>query len=282
VRPPLRGHFLAGPAGPLAIVVWEPPPGTPCTFATLSVPAAGDEMNKSRRIVAVQARALARSGARVAVLDPRGTGDSVGDHALATWSGWREDVVAAWRWLQAIAPLPGVLWGMRLGGLLAADIVSSGALAPDVLALWQPVASGRVFFNQFLRVATSRALIGRDDGATRVSMRDSIAGGRPVEVAGYALDAALIDGAQAVELGDLAPRGARVIWRETTIAEPAELSSASSKTIERWRSAGIDVDAGAVAGASFWASQELAEAPELIASTTDAITRVMAQRQAQR
>jgi exosortase A-associated hydrolase 2 len=282
VRPPLRGHFLAGPAGALAVVLWEPPAGTPCTFATLFVPAAGDEMNKSRRIVALQARALARSGARVAVLDPRGTGDSAGDHAFATWIGWRDDVVAAWRWLQAIAPLPGVLWGMRLGGLLAADLVSGGALAPDVLALWQPVVSGRVFFNQFLRVATSRALIGRDDGATRSSLRQSIASGRPVEVAGYALDAALIDGAQAVELGEVSPRGARIVWRETTIAEPAELSPASAKAIERWRSAGVDVDACAVTGASFWASQELAEAPELIASTTDAIARVAAPRQTQR
>ena len=77
-----------------------------CRFAALYVPPALDEMNKSRRMAALQARALARLGGTVALFDPRGTGDSAGEHGDATWDDWRCDVLTAWRWLGERVSVP--------------------------------------------------------------------------------------------------------------------------------------------------------------------------------
>jgi hypothetical protein len=62
-----------------------------------------------------------------------------------------------------------------------------------------------------------------------------------------------------------------VIWREATIAPSEALAPASTRIVDRWRSLGVEVDARPVEGASFWASQEIAEAPHLAESTTSAI-----------
>ena len=59
-----------------------------------------EEMNKSRRMAAQQARALSAAGFTVLQIDLLGCGDSSGDFGDATWQGWVDDVVAACRWLR--------------------------------------------------------------------------------------------------------------------------------------------------------------------------------------
>src|SRR5438034_3547409 len=164
LRPRVSGHLLPGPAGSLAVVLWEPPSESASRFAALHVPSAADEMNKSRRMASLQARAFAMLGGTVALLDLRGTGDSGGEHGDATWEGWRADVVWAWYWLSQRVAVPSILWGMRLGSLLAAELVSQCLVVPDVLLLWQPVISGRGYFSHLLRLGTAQQLIGRADG----------------------------------------------------------------------------------------------------------------------
>jgi exosortase A-associated hydrolase 2 len=270
--PRVSAQFLPGPDGALATVLFEPVAETARRFAALFVPSAGDEMNKSRRMVTLQARSLARCGGVVALLDPRGTGDSSGEHGGATWEGWRADVEFAWEWLGRRASVPRVLWGMRLGGLLAAELVSSGAIAPAVTLLWQPVISGRIFFGQFLRLAVAQQLTGlANDGADTKSLRALLESGASIEVGGYDLHPALIAGAEAVDLGALVPRSCPVVWRETAIGDPPTLSPAASKIAAQWQDAEVRVDCAAVRGPSFWAAQEIEEAPNLVLSTTAAI-----------
>jgi exosortase A-associated hydrolase 2 len=260
------------------MVLWKPPPGMACRFAALYVPPVLDEMNKSRRMAALQARAFASGGGAVALLDPRGTGDSVGEHGDATWEGWRADVKFAWEWLGRLVSAPRVLWGMRLGGLLAADLVVSGEIAPAALLLWQPVISGRSFFNQFLRLAMAQQLTGRDGGgANAKSLRGRLESGSSIEVAGYQLHPTLLAGAEAVDLNALVLRSGAVIWRETAISDPPPLSAAALKVAAQWRDAGADVDIAAVVGPSFWATQEITEAAQLLDSTTASITAFFAQ-----
>jgi exosortase A-associated hydrolase 2 len=267
----LSGHFVKGQAGPLAVVLWEPPAPQLVRFAVLHVPAFGEEMNKSRRMVAVQARSLAALGGAVAVLDPRGTGDSAGEHKDAAWDGWRFDVRVAWEWLAARVPVPGLLWGLRLGGLLAADLVSQQMISPAALLLWQPVVSGRSFFNQWLRQAKAQRITRQD--APGGHAPGAASGGDPqlTEVAGYGVHTDLIAAAQAIDLNSAVPGHCRVIWREVTIANPPALSLAAAKVTAGWTAAGVVVDALAVTGASFWASQEIEEAPELVSATTQAV-----------
>jgi exosortase A-associated hydrolase 2 len=257
------------------VVLWEPPAGVPVRFSVLHVPAAAEEMNKSRRMVALQARAFAIAGGAVALLDPRGTGDSGGDHADATWAGWCDDIGVAWGWLRGRAQVPSALWGLRLGALLAIDAVARCALAPDALLLWQPVSSGKQWVNQFLRLATAREMTGAGGGAETKALRADLAAGRTVEVAGYGLSPELVSGAEACDLGSAPAPRCPVIMREVTLASPSTISPAMERVVAHWTAAGAKVDGAAVEGPSFWASQEIAEAPNLVAATTAPLVKVL-------
>jgi len=272
-RPTLSGIFLSGTGGPLAAVAWGPPVGTVPAFAALYVPPFGDEMNRSRRMAAQQARALAMMGGLVLLLDLRGTGDSGGDHGDASWGGWKDDVTEAWSWLSARVDGPCVLWGLRLGGLLAADAVAEGRLAPAALLLWQPTHSGRAFFNQYLRLATIQSRIGEAGRSGDANgLRATLAANSPVEVAGYELGPSLVAGADQSDLAKQQAPSCPVIWREVTPAATSSLSPATQSLKQRWTTLGTHVDAAIVEGPSFWATQEIAEAPELVADTTVSVS----------
>ena len=83
----MQPMFLPGPSGRLHVVLHAPAEGAP-SGAVLFVPPFGDEMNRSRRMVAETARAMACIKLEVLLMDPFGTGDSEGDYGQATWSRW--------------------------------------------------------------------------------------------------------------------------------------------------------------------------------------------------
>jgi exosortase A-associated hydrolase 2 len=264
VRPRVSGQFLRGPNGALAAVLWQPPAGMECTLAVLHVPAFGDEMNKSRRMVALQARALAAQGATVAVLDPSGTGDSAGEFGDATWDAWVGDVRFAWSWLESVARAPRVLWGLRLGALLCADAIAVAGVRPDAALLWQPVLSGRAFFRQLLRLPTAQRM-------SRSAAADAAAQPGPAEVGGYAFNPSLVATAESRSMEALPILACPVTWLENSITTPAALSPAAAKVVAQWHAGGAKLDASAIRGPSFWSSQEIAEAPELIDASTRAL-----------
>jgi exosortase A-associated hydrolase 2 len=248
----------------------------PPNFAVLHVPATAEEMNKSRRMIALQARAFADLGGVVAVLDPRGTGDSCGEHGGATWTGWREDVGVAWHWLAARAPYRSILWGLRLGGLLALDAMATEGIAPDALLLWQPVASGKQWFSQFLRLATAQQIAGtRRAGFEAKGLRAALAAGRTIEIAGYDIHPELVSGAEVIDLAAIPAPACPTVLREVPLGSPAGLSPVAERVVGRWLAEGAHVDALAIEGPSFWAAQEIAEVPQLIKSTIAAVISVL-------
>jgi exosortase A-associated hydrolase 2 len=267
----VSGHFLEESSDRLAVVLWEP--AAPARFAALFVPPFGDEMNKSRHMAALQARSFAHAGGTVALLDLRGTGDSGGDHADATWKGWHDDVAAAWQWLRKRVDAPAVLWGMRTGALLAAGVAADTRVAPSLLLLWQPVASGRAFFNQFLRLAGLRERMQGDTAADPKAVRKMLAAGSAVEVAGYQLHPQLVAEAETVELAKLDVSRCPVLVREVLPESTPSVSPFVAGVVTRWQSAGVEIDALAVSGPSFWIAQEIEEAPQLVDATTSAVLR---------
>jgi alpha-beta hydrolase superfamily lysophospholipase len=76
------------------LCVWHTPLDTP-RRAVLHVPAFGEEMHKSRRMVALLAQTLRARGTATLLIDPFGTGDSEGDLEKATWELWKDDFRAA-------------------------------------------------------------------------------------------------------------------------------------------------------------------------------------------
>ncbi len=134
-------------------------------------------MNKSRRMAALQARALSEAGISVLQIDLLGCGDSAGDFGDATWALWVDDVVAAARWLHARTGFAPFLWGLRSGCLLAAAAAAAVESSPD-LVFWQPVISGRQHLQQFLRLRVASQLMGRA-GADRTGTADFARNSKP-------------------------------------------------------------------------------------------------------
>jgi exosortase A-associated hydrolase 2 len=230
-----------------------------------------EEMNKSRRMAALQARMLSAAGFAVLQIDLHGCGDSAGGFGDATWEGWVADVVAASEWLRARTGLVPSLWGLRAGCLL----VRAAALrlsSDSDLVFWQPVVSGAQHLQQFLRLRVAQQLVGSGD-AQRIGTRElraELASGAMVEVAGYALSPAVALGLEAAELAPLRSR-CRVAWLEVSGTTPLELSPAGRLRMQAWQAAGHEVVEHAVAGLPFWQTQEIAESVALVEATRAAV-----------
>jgi exosortase A-associated hydrolase 2 len=250
-----------------------PPPGVEPKGGILHVHAFAEEMNKSRNMVARQARALAAEGWHVLQVDLYGCGDSSGDFGDATWDDWLSDLDAAIARLRLECGGRVWLWGLRAGALLAADWMRRRRSAFPLL-LWQPVASGSQYLQQFLRMRLAGSLVGKSEGRESTgALRARLAREGVLEIAGYALSAALAQGLEACELAPLPPES-RVIWLDVSNRPDPALSPASQACIERLRAGGCEVDARAVAGPGFWGSAYLEECPALIAATTATMSRI--------
>ena len=139
-----------------------------------------EEMNKSRRMAALQARSLAQAGFSVLQIDLLGCGDSSGDFGDATWESWVNDVVQACHWLrsqtqpgdQKDAP-PLWLWGLRAGCLVAVDAAKQ-LNEPCHFLFWQPPAAGKPLLQQFLRLKVAADMLGGQSKGVMEAMRQEL------------------------------------------------------------------------------------------------------------
>jgi len=242
----------------------RPPAGTPARAAVVVAPPFAEELNKSRRMIALTARQLADEGCVVLQADGHGCGDSSGDFADATWDDWIEDVVRAQRWLAERFDAPQWIWGVRAGALLACAALREVAAAG--LLLWQPIVSGRQHLAAFLRVATAGALL--REGAEPASVKSLLArlqSGEHVDVAGYSVAPAVARGLDAARVELPAAFRGRIACLEVTSAgapTPAVVAAADA-----WARDGRAVALRAVFGPSFWQTTEIEVAPALIDAT---------------
>ncbi len=259
-------QFLAMPGGRGSRMLICYPPRAPARGTVVYVHPFAEEMNKSRRMAALQARALSQAGWWVVQVDLFGCGDSSGEFGDASWQDWVDDVKEVSRWAAEHCAGPVVLWGLRCGCLVAV------AAARDLdtvsgLLFWQPSSSGKSVVQQFLRLELAAQMQSDGNKAVIEEMRARLGRGESVTVAGYTLHPALVSG---LDLASLEPpqRPLRVTWLEVGGSADAVLTPASERAVERWRQAGHHVTAAAVRGPAFWNSVEIEEAPELIARTS--------------
>ena len=262
----MQAFFLEGQGGPLFGLYHPPLTGEPRAIV-VHCPAFAEEMNKSRRMVALQARAFAGQGLGTLVFDLFGTGDSAGDFGDATWDGWLADVRVALGWAGARCARV-VLWGLRGGALLAGAAARESSEAVERVLLWQPVLKGEVWLTQFLRLRTAAAMFRGGERETVKDLQGRLLAGEAVEVAGYRVGPALAKGLLGCSLSDeLAMAGRSVAWLEVTSGEGRELPLASARTTDALTRGGVPVRAAVVGGEPFWSTQEIAVAPELIRAT---------------
>jgi uncharacterized protein len=229
-----------------------------------------EEMNKSRRMVALGSRALADMGFAVAQLDLSGCGDSTGDLCSAGWHDWVEDVCDALAFLEQVhGKAPVWLWGVRAGSLVLAEAARRIAVPANFL-LWQAQSSGKVALQQFLRLDLANQLQASAKKSAAPSLRERLAAGESIDVAGYELGPRLAVG---LEGASLTPSPARahssVVWLEVGRTAPFEVQAASKHTINDWLASGAQVKVTAVAGAPFWQTLDIEVAPALLSATID-------------
>jgi exosortase A-associated hydrolase 2 len=252
-------------------ILYSPDAAVARRGAILYVHPFAEEMNRSRRMAALQARALANAGWTVLQMDLFGCGDSEGDFGEADWQQWVTDVVGAAAWLKERSGHMPSLWGLRVGCLLACEAVMKIEPTPNLL-LWQPVSSGKQSLQQFLRLKVTSEILG-DAKVDRIStqqMRERLGRGEALEIAGYSLAPGMALGLEAAELA--APHApTQIIWLEVVPSAPTQLTPAARARIEAWEAAGHRVGARAVAGPAFWQTLEITECPGLVEATLAAV-----------
>ncbi|WP_263571348.1 hydrolase 2, exosortase A system-associated [Roseateles oligotrophus] len=235
-----------------------------------------EEMNKSRRMAAIQSRALAAAGFSVLQIDLHGCGDSSGDFGDASWDGWVNDVVKAVDWLterdEAHANAPLWLWGLRAGCLVAVDAAAK-LNEPSHFCFWQPAISGKLILQQFLRIKLAADMLSGNSKGLMDEMKLALAQGQSLEIAGYALSAALARGLEQAALLPPSTRAAdsidsfRLAWFELSSREDAEPTPANQQHLKKWAAADFAGQIQLIQGPSFWQTQEIEDAPALVTAT---------------
>lgn len=271
-----RPYFLEMPRqGGQRFCLFHPARGMPRGLVLYLHPFA-EEMNKARRMAALQSRAMAAAGFAVLQIDLLGCGDSSGDFGDALWTAWLDDGLQACQWLEKEhGRLPLWIWGLRAGSLLAVELAASLGRAARLL-LWQPVLSGKQLTQQFLRLKLAAGLASGGVGKqTQAELLNMLAEQGQLEIAGYRLSAALVG--QLEHASMLSPPtglpNSLVYWFEMSSTADAELGPASRQAVGRWRDAGHAVHPRTIAGPGFWQTSEIEEAPALIEASMAALLR---------
>jgi len=131
-----------------------------------------EEKKCSYRTFAGAARAFAAAGTACLRFDYFGTGDSGGQFSEFSPSRAADDIAAAADELRERAGVPRVvLLGLRLGGTMA--LAAASRAGAESVILWQPVVSGKSFFDLTIkRQMLRKQLIGSDAGEPSAGIID--------------------------------------------------------------------------------------------------------------
>ena len=270
----IRPFFLAGEPGPLFVIHYAPNREL-LRGRILYLHPFAEEMHKSRRMAALQARLLAAAGYAVLQLDLTGCGDSWGDFSDARWNGWIQDATRALRWLdEEHGEIPLLVWGLRMGATLAIDLA---ARAPEIdgVILWQPVTNGERFLNQFLRIKLASEMLTEGRTRTRTQgLRERLKAGESVEVGGYRLSSELAETVGSLSL-ELMPSPRRGVWIDIVADTRVPPAPVNEVVMKRWRDQGCQLLSSRVTGEPFWITQDITECPALLEATLDGVARLL-------
>ena len=170
----------------------------------IMLPPFAEEMNRSRRMLRLQAAALAGRGIATLLLDPSGTGDSTGNFADARWETWIADVrIGAGALLARGIERLGLL-GLRLGATLGAAAAPVLPRACYATVFWQAVVDGDAYLDEVLRLRTLPGALSDGAAMTIDEMRATLRAGKPIEVAGYEIAPEMAAALRALNLPEMA------------------------------------------------------------------------------
>lgn len=265
-RVSVSGHYIHGDAGPLFVLLREPPGAR---RGVLVVPPFAEEMNKCRRMVTELAHRLVHRGLAVVVPDLFGTGDSGGDFSDGSWECWQRDIRSVLRWCETRSIESYGLLAIRLGAALAASAMSSYKVRSfDRTVLWQPVFGGSRYLGQFLRLRIAASISSDQQRETVSGLRERLANGDTLEVAGYRISGRLAAELELVEAPLDLPAGfGAVHWLEIQRDDAVPVSMSITRLIESSRRTGGAAELHIVRGEPFWASTEVVLNKQLLDSS---------------
>ena len=274
-RGSLSGHFLGDPGRRVFVLLREPADAAPGGGSVLVVPPFGEEMNKSRRMIAETSQRLCAAGLTVVLPDLFGTGDSEGEFRDATVERWIEDLSSACGLAEARGrPVRAVL-AVRLGSALAAAAARAGAVpAVQSSVWWQPVLDGKRHLAQFLRLRVAAGNMRGDHPETVDGLRGRSAAGETIAVAGYELSPSLVRGLEALATDGLAPQAGTLCWIEFVREAEAAAPLPATRFVDRARAAGASATLQTVAAEPFWNSAEIVRVPQAIEQTAAVLARI--------
>lgn len=262
----LQPYFLKTPQGNIFIQSFVPE--TPNGDVVLFTPPFAEEMNKSRRMMALLGRSLCAKGVLMVSPDLYGTGDSEGDFSDANWTIWQKNIELLVQKLKEDGVKTLSFVGLRMGCLLINDIISTYQIIVKDVIFWKPVTSGKQMVNQFLRLRVANSMMGGLKETT-ASLREQLISDGELEVAGYSLNAGLVSALDEQTMANK-PFNESINWHwcEVLASDNQPIPMASTKLIKDLSGQGIETNLQQFVGENFWANQEISEIPELISATS--------------
>lgn len=265
--------FVDGPNGQLLFTIFRPVRPLSQEAAVVCLPPFAEEMNKSRRMLAMQARQIAAEGLLFLLPDLYGTGDSAGDFADADHDLWCRDLQFAVEWLRASGVTDIRFLAVRYGSLFLQSCLPCTQQMRHRVVLWDPVLSGKTLLDQFLRTKMIAEMqSGEQSSVSRLRERATEQG--QIEVAGYLLTDRMLSSIDKAQLKDLEPDCLTdVLWTNTGPLADSPPPANAQSLISSWQSADTSVTYKRIRGPQFWMSPEIQEVPELVAVTTEYLAR---------
>lgn len=256
----MHPFFLNGSAGNLFGLYFPPVKDKTHQGDILFIPPFAEELNRSRHMISRQARAFSARGFGVLLIDLYGTGDSQGRFEDARWDIWKNDLLKAIDWLKEHTGHKPRLWAMRTGALLALDLLKAQPDLTERMLLWAPVAKGRNFINQFLRIQLAANMSDGSDtvtASTTQELFEQLNQGQSLEIGGYALTPEMAQSLSSLSLANLYPPSEiKINWLDISLTEQALLSPGSQRIIKHWKERGVNISAKAIKDVPFWSLQE--------------------------
>lgn len=266
--PRVEPFFFDAEPGTRFSLYHAPNPHAEPRGAILHVHPFAEELNRSRRLAALQARAFAAMGYAVLQFDLFGCGDSCGEFNAGRWDLWKLDLAVAANWLADRTDGPLHLWGVRLGGLLALDFARE--VSPANIVLWQPYMSGRACINQFLRLRLASQPDDPPPGSPRSTsaLRAQLAVHGCIEVNGYEVAVPLVKAIDACDASQLRLPPCTVHWFADPGPTPGRLAANAARLGARWKQDGVDLHFHAVDAPLAWSGPEPLACPALLEATS--------------
>ena len=266
-------YVLAGTAGSLFALHFAA--AGPSRRAVMMLPPFAEELNKSRRMLALAARALQSAGMDVLLIDLFGTGDSGGDFGDATLAIWRDDLQRGAAWLAQRGVTRIDVLAVRGGALLLDGFAPPPGVAHGRVVLWQPVTSGRLLIAHFLRLRVAENMAVRDRADNVPDARALLESEGSVEVGGYVISRELVRALEDIT-DPVLKAGGWVSWDWLEVSGPGVNTPgvAAQRAIAAMRARGMQVRESCLEGEPFWATPEIAVVPALVDATVECLARL--------